>query len=256
MTDIYLKLAELQKANVPCVLCTVVQTQGSTPRKAGSKMIVLKDGSIFGTIGGGSVELAAITEAKDLFRSGKTLYKSYQLEEDLNMHCGGSVDVYFDPLLGQSRMYIFGAGHIGRVLGKFASDLGFRIVFFDNRPDIYKEFYLEGAECIAGDYFKCIEDAAFNDDTYIVIMTHKHMYDEDILAAVARKPHAYLGMIGSRRKVADARKRFLAEGLLTEAELDKVNMPIGLSFAVETPEEIAISVLAKIIDTRNSISKA
>jgi xanthine dehydrogenase accessory factor len=239
MTDIYLKLAELKSSNIPCVLCTITGTKGSTPRKAGSKMIVLQDGSIFGTIGGGSIELAVINDAIQCLKTGNTLHKGYLLEEDLGMHCGGSVEVCFDPVLGLSRLFIFGAGHIGRILGKFAQDLGFGIVFFDNRPEIFKEFHLEGTECIAGDYFKCIEEAKFDAETFIVITTHKHVHDEDILAVVARKPHAYLGMIGSRRKVAEARKRFLAEGLLTDAELDAVNMPIGIDFSVETPAEIA-----------------
>jgi xanthine dehydrogenase accessory factor len=250
MNDIYLKLAELRKAGTPCVLCVVIGTEGSTPRKAGSKMIVLKDGSIIGTVGGGSIELAVVEDAKKLFRTGESLHKNYQLEEDLNMHCGGSMNVFFDPLLGRSRLFIFGAGHIGRALGKFASNLGFHIIFFDDRPDIYHEFELAGAECVTGDYFKCIEEARFDYDTYIVITTHKHQYDENILEKVARKPHTYLGMIGSKRKVAEARKRFLEEGLLTEAELDAVDMPIGVPLAAETPEEIAISILAKLIDTR------
>jgi xanthine dehydrogenase accessory factor len=256
MTDIYLKLAELKKNNVPCVLCMITGTRGSTPRKAGSKMLVMQDGSIYGTIGGGSIEMAVIKDALQCIQSGDTLHKEYLLEEELEMHCGGAVEVYFDPVLDLPRLFIFGAGHIGRVLGKFASELGFRIVFFDCRPDIYNEFRLEGSECIAGDYFKCIEEARFDTNTYIVITTHKHAFDEDILAAVARLPHAYLGMIGSKRKVAEARKRFLNEKLLTEAELDTVDMPIGIPFAVETPEEIAISILARLIDTKNKLRKS
>lgn len=253
--DLYKKIAELQSEHTPCVLCVITSTSGSTPRKAGSKMLVLQDGSIFGTIGGGSIEMAVIQEALRVFSAGEPASKEYALEEDLNMHCGGTVTVYFDPVMSLPKLYIFGAGHIGRALGKYASTLGFRIFFFDERPDIYKEFELEGAECHTGDYFENIAGSVFDEHTYIVITTHKHIYDEQILAAVARKPHAYLGMIGSRRKVAEARKRFVAEGLLTGEELDAVNMPIGIPFAAETPEEIAISIVAKLIDTRNTLKK-
>lgn len=253
--DIYSKIAELQDSNTPCVLCVITSTKGSTPRKSGSKMIVMNNGSIFGTIGGGSIELAVISDAKDVFTKGEPLYKEYLLEEDLNMHCGGTVNVYFDPVLSRPRLFIFGAGHVGRALGKYASTLGFRIVFFDERTDIYKEFVVDGADCITGNYFESIEKAVFDIDTYIVITTPKHEYDEKILAVVARKPNAYIGMIGSKRKVAEARKRFIAEGLLTEAELDTIDMPVGIPFAAETPEEIAISIVAKLIDTRNTIRK-
>jgi len=253
--EIFSKIAELQAAHTPCILCVITATKGSTPRKAGSKMLVMADGSIFGTIGGGSIELAVIKEALQVFSTGEPRFKEYQLEEDLSMHCGGSVDVYFDPVLTLPKLYIYGAGHVGRALGKYASTLGFRIFFYDERPDIYKEFQLEGAECITGNYFETINNTVFDEHTYIVITTPKHEFDENILAAVARKPHAYLGMIGSKRKVAEARKRFIAEGILTKEELDTVDMPIGLPFAAETPEEIAISIVAKLIDTRNTLKK-
>jgi xanthine dehydrogenase accessory factor len=251
MDDIYIKLAELKKSGTPCVFCVVTATGGSTPRKAGSKMIVLNDGSIIGTVGGGSIELEVIREAMELFKTGEPVYRKYQLVEELKMGCGGNMEVYLEPQLSAHRLLIFGAGHIGRVLGKFASGVGFHVTFIDSRPDIYKEFALPGAECLSGDYLKCIEELTFNENTYIVIVTHKHLFDEIILEAVARKPHAYLGMIGSTRKVAEARKRFLRENILTADELDAVNMPIGTDIKVETPEEIAISIVAKLIDTRN-----
>jgi xanthine dehydrogenase accessory factor len=256
MISVFSKITELQESNIPFALCIIVSTKGSTPRKAGSKMLVMKDGSIFGTIGGGSIELAVIHDALDVIRSGEAMHKQYQLEEDLSMHCGGTVEVYFDPVLVMPRLFIFGAGHVGRAVAKYASTLGFRIVFFDERPDIYKEFDVTGFECTTGNYLEAIEKAVFDEDTYIVITTPKHEFDEKILAAVGRKPHAYLGMIGSKRKVAEARKRFIAENILTDKELDAVDMPIGIPMAAETPEEIAISIIAKLIDVRNTIKKS
>jgi xanthine dehydrogenase accessory factor len=256
MDNIYIKLAELKKANTPCVFCVITSTQGSTPRKAGSKMIVLADGSILGTVGGGTIELEVIKEAMGLFKTGEPLYKQYQLVEELHMGCGGNMEVYLEPQLCAQRLVIFGAGHVGRALGKYASTLGFHIVFIDNRPDIYKEFELPGAECIAGDYIKCIEELPFDENTYIVICTPKHLYDEVVLGAVAHKAHTYLGMMGSTRKVAEARKKMVSEKLMTEEELDTVNMPIGTDIKVETPEEIAISIVGKLIDTRNKKRKS
>ena len=103
------------------------------------------------------------------------------------------------------------------------------------------------------DYFQAIEEAVFDENTYIVIVTPKHIYDEEILLKVARKPHAYLGMLGSRMKVEIARKRFLDDGLLTAEEIDTIDMPIGIKFKAQTPQEIAISILARLIDVRNTV---
>jgi xanthine dehydrogenase accessory factor len=255
MSDLFKKIIDLQASHIPCVLCVITETSGSTPRKAGSKMLVLQDGKIFGTIGGGSIELAVIKEAQQVLIKGAPLFKEYQLEEDLSMHCGGMVQVYFDPILTLPKLYIYGAGHVGRAVGKYATTLGFRIFFFDERPDIYKEFQLEGAECITGNYFETIATTVFDEHTYIVITTPKHEFDERILLAVARKPHAYLGMIGSTRKVAELKKKCIADASLTKEELDSVDMPIGILFAAETPEEIAISIVAKLIDTRNTLKQ-
>ncbi len=102
------------------------------------------------------------------------------------------------------------------------------------------------------DYTKAAKEIEFNDQSYIVIVTPKHKYDEEILEIVAKKPAAYVGMIGSKNKVAKARERILKEKILTEEELNKVDMPIGIKFNAQTPEEIAISILAKMIDVKNS----
>ncbi len=251
--DIFTKLADLRRQNVSAVLCTVVFTMGSTPRKAGSKMIVLSGGSIFGTIGGGSVEMAVIGEAAGVLSRGEPLLKEYQLEEDLSMQCGGSVHVFLEPVLSEPRLIIFGAGHVGRAVGQLASGLGFRVVFFDDRQGIYDSFVCDGAEKLTGNYYTMIAEFDFCESDYLVITTPKHEHDENILLAVARKPHTYLGMIGSKRKVAEVRKRLISSGELSAEELDRVNMPIGIPFAAETPEEIAVSIVAKLIDVKNSM---
>lgn len=168
------------------------------------------------------------------------------------MHCGGSMEVYIEPINPPRKLFIFGAGHIGKALAGFAKELDFGVSLFDPRENIFAEKTFEGCNCINKDYFEAIEEAAFDENTYLVIVTPKHVYDEEILAVVARKPHAYAGMIGSRRKVELLRKRFLEEKILTEEQLNDIDMPIGIRLKVETPQEIAISILAKLIDVRNS----
>jgi xanthine dehydrogenase accessory factor len=239
----------------PAALCIVVDTSGSTPRKQGARMIVYSDGSVYGTIGGGSVEKEVTEMALKLMAAGKPAKATFNLEEDLGMHCGGMMEVYIEPLNPRKKLFIFGAGHIGKALAGFAKELDFSVTLFDPREEIFLDETFHAYTCICKDYFMAIEEALFDENTFVVIVTPKHAFDEQILAAVARKPHAYLGMIGSNRKVDLLKKRFLEENILTAEELAEIDMPIGIRFNAETPQEIAISILAKLIDVRNTVKR-
>jgi xanthine dehydrogenase accessory factor len=253
MKDILYQLPGLKQQAKPFVLCLVTETQGSTPRKEGARMIVFSDGSIMGTIGGGSIEMQAIAETKSVLESGKPFKKKYQLEDDLQMHCGGNMEIYFEPFFEELKLYIFGAGHVGREVGKFAREFGFSVIFIDHRPEIYKEFESAYAKCIIEDYVQSLATISFSARDFIVITTPKHEYDENLLGQLAREKLAYLGMIGSKRKVAEARSRLLSEKALSEEQLDFVDMPIGIPFHAETPAEIAVSIVAKLIDVKNTL---
>jgi xanthine dehydrogenase accessory factor len=133
--------------------------------------------------------------------------------------------------------------------------LGFRTNVFDQREDIFKTWEVTSIETHIGDFFQLIDSLEFTENTYAVIVTPQHEFDEKILLKCAPLPHAYLGMIGSRRKVAEIRKNALDSGLLTDRQLDDVDMPIGIPFAAETPDEIAISIVAKMIDVKNTRKK-
>lgn len=252
MQQIFAKTEEIIHGQQCAALCIVVDTSGSTPRKQGAKMIVYADGAIYGSIGGGSIEKEVAEMAVKIIFTGKPAKVSFNLGQDLGMHCGGTMEVYIEPLKPVQKLFIFGAGHIGKNLAGFARELGFSVTLFDPREEIFRDEGFAGFKLINADYFRAIEDAVFDDSTYIVIVTPKHIFDEDILAAVARKPHAYLGMIGSAKKVDLLKKRFLGENILTSEELAKIDMPIGIKFNAETPQEIAISILAKLIDVRNT----
>lgn len=254
MNDILFQLPELYRQGKPFVLCLVTEAQGSTPRKEGARMIVFSDGSILGTIGGGSVEMNAIAEAKMVLENGKPCKQKYQLEEDLQMQCGGNMEIYFEPFFEELKLYIFGAGHVGREVGKFAREFGFSVIFIDHRPEIYEEFESTYAKCIVDDYLQSQSTINLTARDFVVITTPKHEYDEKLLGLLAKEQLAYLGMIGSKRKVAEARKRLLTEKALTEKQLDFVDMPIGIPFHAETPAEIAISIVAKLIDVKNNLS--
>jgi xanthine dehydrogenase accessory factor len=254
MEHIFVKAEEIINGQIPAAICIVVDTQGSTPRKQGAKMIVYADGTIYGSIGGGSVEKEVAEKAMMLIGTGKPAKFTFNLEKDLGMHCGGMMEVFIEPLNPAAKLFIFGAGHIGKALAMFARELEFSVTLFDPREEIFNEEMRGRYTCINKDYFQAIREVNFDDNTYVVIVTPKHVYDEDILAAVARKPNAYLGMIGSTRKVDLLKKRFIEEAVLTQEELEKIDMPVGIKFKAETPQEIAISILAKLIDVRNRLS--
>jgi len=253
MNSLFASIYESVKNRKPSALCIVVETKGSTPRKKGAKMIVYSDGIITGTIGGGAIEKQVISDALEVIKTGKALKKNYQLEDDLSMHCGGAMEIYIESLIDVLKLNIFGAGHVGRALAKFASNFDFQINIFDWRDIDFNEEEMSYINYIKGDYFDSINNFNFDSNSYNVILTPSHEYDEKILEILARKPHYYLGMIGSRRKVALVKKNLIENCGFTEEEISNIDMPIGVPIKVETPDEIAISILAKIIDVKNSI---
>ena len=248
---LYTQIPAFLSRHKSAALCIVTATDGSTPRKMGSKMLVAPDGTIEGTVGGGAIEKQVIDDALEAIRTQKPMKKFYQLEEDLGMECGGSVEVYIEPIGRRPDLYIFGAGHVGKALAGFAHQVGYEITLLDFRAINFTEEEKEKYRFIHGDYFETMDMLDFDENSYIAIMSPTHEHDFELLARMGKKPFAYLGMIGSKRKVAKARERLLSEKNYTQEEIDAVDMPMGLPMAAETPEEIAISILGKMIDVRN-----
>ena len=215
-------------------------------------MIVFKDKSSAGTIGGGSLEFKVMDDAIETIKRGVPKKFTYKLEEDLGMHCGGYAEVYIEPILPDNQLYIFGAGHVGKALANLAVQYGFEIILIDPREEIKLTFEGKPFTFIQRDFIEAAKETDFGENSFIVITTPKHKFDEDVLAICAQKQSSYIGMIGSKNKVELAKKRFIKEKLLTQKEIDRVDMPIGIKFNAQTPEEIAISILAKLIDVKNS----
>lgn len=141
---------------------------------------------------------------------------------------------------------------MGKALAEIACKYGFSITLVDMREEALNEISVEGAEKILGEYVEKATEIETDNKTFVTILTPKHISDEDVLAVMAKKTHLYLGMIGSKKKIASCKARFLKEKILTQNELDAIDMPIGIRFAAETPEEIAISILARLIDVKNT----
>lgn len=232
-------------------LCIIVQTKGSSPRKVGAKMIVTEDGNIIGTIGGGNLEKKVIENALNQIDKNEAKLYKHDLLHQHNMCCGGSVEIYIEPIQKMNKLYIFGAGHTGNALAKIASQMDFDIYVIDDRSTYLDGIEVDGINKLNLDYKKVLPTLPFDKKTYIVIMTYEHSHDRDILSYCIKKPNAYLGMIGSERKVKLTKKMFVEGKLATKAALEKVDMPMGININAEGPEEIAISILAKLIDVKN-----
>ena len=255
--DIYQKIQQLKEDRRPSALVTVVKTKGSVPREAGSKMIVLEDGSIYGTIGGSTVEALIIEEAREVIKNGRPRLISHDLYDrdgaDTGMVCGGKMDFFIEPLNTVERLYIFGGGHVGYHLARMAHLAGFEYTVIDERPEFAnKERFPEAAECLVDSPEKMAAELSFGDNDYVVIVTPGHAHDYEILRQVIRKPARYLGLIGSKVKRREIYDKLKQNDGLAEKELQRVHCPIGLPINAETPEEIAVSILAELIKVRRS----
>ncbi len=234
--------------------CTIVETKGSTPRKIGAKMIVYENGEIFGTIGGGNLEKIVIKNAKIQIKANKPKLFKHDLLHQHNMCCGGYVSIYIEPIVKNKRLYIFGAGHTGEALALYASKMEFDTYIIDDRKNYLDEIEIKGVSKVNVEFTKALPSLPFDENTFIAIMTYEHGFDRDILSYCIKQPFAYLGMIGSNRKIALTRKIFLDGNIASDEELNKVDMPMGLDIKADGPHEIAISILAKLIKVKNDLT--
>ncbi|MBL4754675.1 MAG: xanthine dehydrogenase accessory protein XdhC [Flavobacteriales bacterium] len=255
VSSFFCKLAKCETSGDEVAICTIVKTSGSTPRKVGAKMLVYQDGNIFGTIGGGALEMKVIEDAISAIDNGKSQLFSHALVQDHGMCCGGTVEVFIEPMVKKKKLYIFGAGHIGKALAKFASELDFEVTVIDERKEAFTAWKSNGVSLIHGKHRASIRKVKFDSNTFIAVVTHKHAYDREIVALCADQPHAYLGMIGSDRKVAMAKKVFAAAGAPSKKQIDTIDWPMGLDIKAETPQEIAISIVAKLVDVRAQLGR-
>ncbi len=252
MTDLLLSIPKCHKDPRSSALCIVTNISGSTPGKAGAKMIVFSDGKIEGTVGGGGIEKKVIAEALEVIKTQTSKFIEFNLQKDLGMTCGGTASVYIEPISRPSKLHIFGAGHIGKYIAQYAPDMGFDTNLIDWREDYFESPDKVRYTQVCKPYLDAVNDISFDSETYVVIVTPNHEMDEEVLAAVGKKESAYVGLIGSSRKIDSLKKLFLKENTLTEEELNRVDMPIGIKFKAITPAEIAISIIAKLVDVKNT----
>ncbi len=256
MSDIYQEIAEITARGEEAALVTIISATGSTPREVGTKMLVRADGSLVGSIGGGSVEVQVCRKAIETIRTGKPqrlhISLTPQEGEEPGMICGGDMEVFIEPILQSQTLYIFGGGHISLPLAKIGKLLGFKIAVIDDRAEFASPRRFPEAELIlAEDFNKAFSELQIDKTGYIVIITRGHQYDEMVLEWALGTQARYIGMIGSKTKNKTIFSHLLAKGISQEL-LDKVHAPIGLEIHAQTPEEIAVSILAEIIKVRRS----
>jgi xanthine dehydrogenase accessory factor len=249
--DLFRKIADEKLGNSQFALCIVVKTNGSTPRSAGAKMLVFKDGDSYGTIGGGKIEKKIIEDALNVLQEKCPILLHYDLLKDLGMSCGGSMDIYIEPHLPMNRLLIFGAGHVGFALAQRAIEFDYDVTLIDNRAEYIDRIQGNSFRKLTGEYNDILPTLVFNEKTYITILTYSHTIDKQILGFCLGKPYAYLGMMGSHRKTIFTKRLLIEESPLNEDLLQNVDMPIGIGIKAEGPDEISISILAKLISVKN-----
>ena len=234
-------------------LLTVVATRGSTPRKSGAHVLLAADGESVGTLGGGAIEHEALERARAVLARGGTALFQRQLSQDLGMCCGGEMSIFIEAVEPKPRLFVFGAGHIGKPLVAMATACGFEVTVVDGRSEWADPARFPGAAVRCQDP----EDAARALDLavgdYACVVSHDHALDQRLVQILIRRPLRFLGMIGSRAKQRKFVQRLRGHGYGDE-EIARLHTPLGLAIGAATPEEIAVSVLAQLIAVRRGVS--
>jgi xanthine dehydrogenase accessory factor len=247
------ELVKAQKNGTPVVLATVIRARGSVPRHAGAKMLVYEDGHFSGTIGGGEMEARVLAAAQAALASGETQLVPYSLVDPQRGDpgvCGGEVEIYVEPYQPPATVYVIGAGHVGLAVAQLAHWLGYRVVVSDDREELATAEHVPNADVyLPGAIPTALEQQPLTRSSFVVLVTRNVLIDREILPTILDSPAPYIGLIGSRRRWEHT-KELLREDGVDEALFARVHAPIGLELGAETPEEIAVSIMAQIIMER------
>ncbi len=253
--DIFEEIVRLRREGRRAALATIVHTNGSIPSYESSRMLVREDGSIAGTIGGGCVEAEVWAAAKEVIQAEAPRKMTFNLNNeasyDNGLICGGTLEIFVEPILPQPALYIFGGGHVSMALALAAHTAGFAIGVIDDRESFANAQRFPMAREIYTSYEEAFEKLKPNAMTYLVIVTRGHKDDMRVLGWAAKTGARYIGMIGSKRKVLSVYKALEKEGLSAK-QFERVHAPVGLEIGALTPEEIAISITAELIAIRRN----
>jgi xanthine dehydrogenase accessory factor len=254
MNNIYQALSEIEKNNQSAALCTVTKSEGSTPRHVGSKMLVYPDGKFIGTVGGGDLEHRVLDEAWMAISDGQPRLLYYNMADPSRGDpgvCGGQVEVFVEPILPAPTLVVIGAGHVGKAVVHLAKWLGYRVAVCDDRVEFCNPESTPGAD----EYYpiemgRLAEKLNVTSQTYLVVTSRGSSVDAVGLPSLLESKAAYIGVIGSKRRWATTVKALKENGVADEL-ISKVHSPMGLELQAETPEEIAVSIMAEILMVRD-----
>lgn len=254
--NIFKEVIKLQEANIPFALTTIIETKGSTPRSH-AKMIVLANGEIIGTIGGGPIEDYIKDQAKEAINQGRSRTINSTLRpgnsNKTNMECGGDITVFIEVINRNPKLILIGAGHVNQAVSRAAESLDFFIEVVDNRKELLTDERFPMAKRLHFDKVlsTAIQNVKIDKNSYILIATNHD--DKTSLHEVIDSNAAYIGMLGSKRKLYSITEDLKGRGV-SEDKISSIYSPVGLDIGAETPEEIAFSVLAEILMIKNSKS--
>jgi len=254
MDAIYKEIVKLLENGERAALATVIRSTGSTPGKEAAKMLVRADGTSVGSIGGGCTEADVWALARRVIETEEPLRETFTLTpktaEEEGLACGGIVEVFIEPI-GAPVLYVFGAGHIGKHVVRLANTVGLNTVVVDDRARFAnREHFPDAGEVVVvQDFGEAFERFTFGENSYIVIVTRGHRYDELVLSRAVRTEAGYVGLIGSKAKISRIYRRLVDEGV-ARSRIEQVHAPIGLDIGCRTPEEISVSIVAQLIAQR------
>lgn len=255
--DIYEEIARLRNEGRRAALATIIRRLGSTPRKDHAKMLVYEDGSALGSVGGGCTEAEVWQEARRVMVSGCACLLKYELTEtdaeNEGLVCGGSVEIFVEPILPEPRIILMGAGHVAQAIAEAAHRVGFQMAVLDDRETFAStERFPHAQELVVAPFERSLDETTVTENSFILIVTRGHRFDQLALEKSIQTRARYVGLVGSRRKIQLIAENLLHKGHPVES-FQKVYSPIGLEIGSETPEEIAISVVAELIALRKGV---
>ena len=253
---IFEEIIRLTREGAPYVLATVIESSGSSPRKPGAKMLVRHDGTILGTVGGGRVEADTIQAARESFRSGLPETLSFVLTKEHGFACGGSLGIYIEPHLAAHRLVMFGAGHVGRAVTPLANECGFHVTVVDSREELANRREIPRAdEILCRPEAEAFTRLTITPATSIIIATTGHELDFLVARGALKTEAGFIGLVGSRRK-REALHEALAKERVPAQQAERIVSPVGIAIGAETPAEIAVSIVAQLIQLRRNHAAA
>jgi xanthine dehydrogenase accessory factor len=251
--QIFEEALRLKRQGRISAIATIVECKGSSPQKQGAKMLVRDDGSLMGTLGGGCLEADVVQAALMAMKDGGPTTIPFELtEREGGLVCGGTVLVYIEPVLLEPHLVILGAGHVGKTLAKLARFTGFRVTVVDDRADFAnRENVPDASDILVSDFTRAFDQIPVEKDTFIVVATRGHNHDLDAVKAALGTDAGYIGLLGSRRKKG-LLSNALKESGFSSADIARVIIPVGVAIGSVTPEEIAVSIMAQIVQIRRS----